>query len=74
MKEGNAITLVFESCTCPMVREGVRDPYLCHCTVGYTKNLFETLLGRPVRVNLLESILGGDRVCRQEIRVEGGSS
>ncbi len=66
-KEGNKIFLVFEECTCPMVKEGVTNPFLCHCTTGYSKRVFETLFGRPVEVRLLSSILRGGSLCKQEI-------
>jgi len=66
-KIGNKITLIFDECTCPMVESGVTNSYLCNCTVGYTINIFETLFGKPVKVKLLESILQGDSICKQEI-------
>ena len=69
MKEGNKITLIFEACTCPMVKEGVRNPYLCNCTVGYTKKIFETLFNRTVEVDLEQSILQGNKICKQLIRI-----
>ncbi|MCK5098949.1 MAG: hypothetical protein KAR45_12655 [Desulfobacteraceae bacterium] len=69
-KEGNKITLIFEECTCPMVEEGVNNSYLCNCTIGYSKKIFEILFGRPVKVKLLKSILNGDNICKQEILVE----
>jgi hypothetical protein len=69
-KKGNRINLVFEECTCPLVKEGVRNSFLCNCTIGYSKKIFETLFGRTVRANLLESILKGDSICKQEIIIE----
>ena len=69
MKEGNIITLIFEACTCPMVKEGVRNPYLCNCTVGYTKKIFEALFNRTVEVDLEQSILQGNKICKQLIRI-----
>ncbi|MCP4150876.1 MAG: hypothetical protein GY757_24225 [bacterium] len=68
--EGNKITLIFEECTCPMVKEGVTNPYLCNCTVGYSIKVLETLFNRPVKVKLLKSILNGDSICKQEALVE----
>ena len=69
-KTGSVITLVFEECTCPMYRKGVTNPYLCSCTTGFSRHIFETLFGRPVTVTLLGSILKGDDVCKQEIVIE----
>ena len=66
-KKGNTITLIFEECTCPLVEEGVSNSYLCNCTVGYTKHIFETLFNRAVTVELKQSILRGDKLCKQNI-------
>ncbi|MCP4219004.1 MAG: hypothetical protein GY765_30500 [bacterium] len=68
-REGNKIFLVFPECTCPMAKEGVTNPFLCNCTLGYSKNNFEALFGRPVEVKLLKSVLKGDACCKQEITV-----
>ncbi len=69
-KEGNKITLIFEECTCPMVKQGVNNSFLCNCTIGYSIKIFVTLFGRPVKVNLIKSILNNDSICKQEILVE----
>ena len=70
MKE-EQIYLEFKECTCPLVKDGkVDNPFLCHCTQGYTKEIFETLFGRTVNVELQKSILNGDDICRQVISVQ----
>lgn len=69
-KDGNIITLVFEECTCPLVKNGVKNPYLCNCTIGYSMQIFETLFGRPVEIRLLKSVLKGDNICEQKIIVK----
>jgi predicted ArsR family transcriptional regulator len=69
-KVGNKVTLVFKDCTCPIVKEGVRNSYLCNCTVGYTKKVFETLFNSRVKVELAKSILQGDKICKQIIHLE----
>lgn len=69
-KDGNKITLIFEECTCPMVKEGVSNSYLCNCTIGYSMHAFKTLFGRPVKIQLLKSILQGDNICKQEILIK----
>ena len=67
-KKGGDIYLEFQKCECGMVTNGgVTDPFLCNCTVGYTKQIFETLFGRPVKVKLMKSILNGDDICWQKI-------
>lgn len=68
-KSGNEITLILEACTCPMVKNGVKDSYLCNCTVGYSKKLFEILFEKEVEVELDQSILRGDAICKQRITI-----
>ncbi len=70
-KENGDIYLEYQKCGCGMVTDGgVTDPFLCNCTVGYTKQIFETLFGRPVTVKLLKAILNGDSICKQKITVK----
>jgi len=58
-------------CLCPMVESkpaGLSHTF-CQCSVGYVKESFEQRFGRPVKVELLDSVLyGGDR-CRFKITV-----
>lgn len=65
--ENNKITLVFEECTCPLVKEGVKNPRLCNCTLGFSQKLFETLFGKEVNVTLENSVLRGNLNCKQVI-------
>ncbi len=70
-KENDRIFLEYHECGCEMVtKKGVSAPFLCNCTVGYTKQIFETLFGKPVEVKLTASILNGDPICRQEIALK----
>ncbi len=69
-KEDTVIYLEFHECSCLLVKSGqINNPFFCHCTRGYTKEIFETLFARPVKVKLLQSILRGDPICKQEIRL-----
>jgi hypothetical protein len=58
-------------CLCPLVEDGPADlsPTYCHCSVGYVSYLFERGLGRPVRVELLESVRRGGKACRFAVHV-----
>lgn len=68
-KNGKSITLIFEECTCPMVKNGVDNSYLCNCTIGYSKKVFETLFEKEVTIELEKSILKGDSICKQHIKI-----
>jgi hypothetical protein len=57
-------------CHNPMIREALLDeeqpvsPIFCNCSGGYYKNYWEAVLDQPVEVELLESVIKGDNVCR----------
>jgi hypothetical protein len=58
-------------CHCPWVRESLLnenqnpiDSVFCNCSSGYYKNFWEAVLDQPVKVELLQSILKGDSVCK----------
>ncbi len=69
-KEGNTIYLEYHICGCPIVSSGkISNPFYCNCTRGYTKERFESLFGKPVKVDLLMSILNGDKICKQAITI-----
>ena len=58
-------------CLCPIIEDGPADlsPTYCHCSVGYVSYLFERNIGRPVRVELLESVRRGGKACRFAVHV-----
>ena len=39
----------------------IRNPFFCNCGCGYTKEIFEELFDKFVKVELLQSILKGDK-------------
>jgi predicted hydrocarbon binding protein len=56
-------------CHCPRVRDGVGEkPQLpetyCYCGAGFYQGIWETILGEPVRVEVLESVMTGGDVCK----------
>lgn len=54
-------------CGCPLV-EPQRTPALwCNCSVGYQKESFEGIFGRPVEARLVASKLSGSKRCIFEI-------
>jgi len=65
-KDGNVIEVVYSKCFCELVADGppiLPDTY-CTCSRGWLKEMFETVVGSPVEVDLMESIKRGDRQCR----------
>ena len=56
-------------CHCPRVRDEVgNDPKLpmeyCYCGAGFYKGIWQEILGQPVEVEMLESVMQGDDVCK----------
>lgn len=65
MEEGSFLTICPE-CYCPFVNDNLQaipESY-CDCTMGWTKQVFETALGRPVEVEVEQSIIRGADHCR----------
>ncbi len=56
-------------CHCPRVREmvgsnpGLPEEY-CFCGAGFYRGIWEEILGEPVQVEVLQSVMGGDQVCQ----------
>ena len=56
-------------CTCPLV-DGRRTPATwCSCSVGYQKEAFEAVFGRPVEASIKASKLSGSPRCVFEVRL-----
>lgn len=70
-REGNVIYGSYGRCYCGSVsqaREPIPSTY-CYCSCGWYKMLFETVLERPVEVELLSSIAQGADACRFAIHI-----
>ncbi|HOU13305.1 MAG TPA: hypothetical protein PKZ84_09305 [Anaerolineae bacterium] len=57
-------------CHCPWAREAIKSgdvsltATFCNCSAGFHKKPWEVTLGKPVRAEVLESVLKGDDRCR----------
>jgi len=56
-------------CGCPLVDSRRTPAIWCQCSVGYQKEAFETVFGKPVQVSLRESKLQGSRRCVFEVKL-----
>ena len=62
-------------CFCPLISRFNHTPQVaCHCSIGWQQHAWETLLQRPVRVELKESVLRGGKRCVFEIHVGGNAA
>ncbi|NYT11386.1 MAG: hypothetical protein GKC03_02405 [Methanomassiliicoccales archaeon] len=68
----------YHYCHCPRIRsvvlsdENEISPTYCYCGGGFYKSNWERVIGRPVRVELMESVLRGDDVCKFRIILPEG--
>jgi len=68
-REGATVFVTYSQCYCPNVQAMEKVPAsYCNCSRGWAKEMFETVLGKPVAVELLSSIKRGDKECRLVIR------
>jgi len=59
-------------CLCPMAeaqKTGEISPTFCLCSVGYVREMHERMLGRPVEVELVDSVLRGGKRCKFRMTV-----
>jgi predicted hydrocarbon binding protein len=56
-------------CICPLVDSQSTPASICNCSLGWQKQTYETILGKPVEVELKESALRGSKRCVFEIHV-----
>lgn len=75
LAETDPVKKRYYACHCPFVREAILagSPAVsenwCYCSGGFVKYPYEVILGRPLRVNMLQSVLRGDPVCRFAIDI-----
>jgi hypothetical protein len=55
-------------CHCPRVRDSIKlnaslPKSYCYCGAGFYKDIWETILGEPVQVEVRSSVLQGDDAC-----------
>lgn len=70
-RDGDVITILCNECLCPLVRDesGELSGTYCYCSLGWMKENFETVVGKPVEIELVESIKRGAQRCRFTIRI-----
>ena len=59
---------VYDTCYCGLAKQ-TKDmsPVYCYCSAGWFEKLFSSILGDSVKVNIVQSILGGSDKCIFEI-------
>jgi hypothetical protein len=68
-RDGDAVHVRYgetsSRCYCPVVKDRAprADDLHCECTRSTHQSIFETALGRPIRVEVLETLRRGGRTC-----------
>jgi hypothetical protein len=70
-KEKGVITVTVPEgeCGCPLVDNKRTPAFWCNCSVGYQKEAFGTVFGKPVQASLKESKLSGSKRCVFEVKL-----
>lgn len=68
-REGNNVFVVYEKCYCPLVKDYSEklSSSWCNCSRGWIKELFESVLEKPVEVLLEKSIKQGNEICKFKV-------
>ncbi len=62
-------------CHCPRIRDALVDKEktlpksYCYCGGGYYQDIWETILQKPVDIEILETVMHGDEVCKFAIHL-----
>ena len=57
-----------ETCFCPFIDKSfITSDTMCYCSIGWQKEIYETVTGKPVNVKVTEAILKGGERCSFEI-------
>jgi predicted ArsR family transcriptional regulator len=70
-RDGDVIHASYARCYCGSVsktRHPISTNY-CECSCGWYRNLFETLLDQPVKIELVDSIIHGADTCQFIIHI-----
>ena len=64
-------------CHCPRIRDALLSSVAisatyCYCGAGFYKGIWEEILQQPVKVELLETVLKGDEVCKFAVYLPSG--
>lgn len=75
LTEDNPKLKCYYACHCPFAREAILkgepliSPNWCYCSAGFEKFPFDIILDRELKVEVLQSALKGDAVCRFAIHL-----
>lgn len=70
--EPNAIRGIFRECGCPLVSSGLIGLHRvqCYCSQGMMETIFSKVAGRPIRVDIIQTIGRGGDVCHFLVKLK----
>jgi len=65
-REKCSVQVMYSKCFCPLVQDAspLMSKTYCNCSRGWLKEVFETVMEKPVEVRLEDSIMMGGKQCR----------
>jgi predicted hydrocarbon binding protein len=65
-RDKNYVHVIYSKCFCPLVQDAqpLKSETYCNCSRGWLKEVFETVMEKPVAVKLEDSIMKGGKQCR----------
>ncbi len=70
-RDGDVIKVTYPRCFCPLVAE-LKEPLsasYCFCSAGWLKEVYETVSGKSVSVEILETVKRGGKLCRFNVKL-----
>jgi predicted hydrocarbon binding protein len=70
-RKDDVVQIVYSKCLCPLVQDQppLMSKTYCNCSRGWLLEVFETVVGKPVEVELEDSIMQDGSQCRFSIRI-----
>jgi len=74
LREKNPKKKRYYACHCGWVREAIKSdaeisPNFCYCSAAFEKRLWDVIFGQDVEADVLQTVLGGDQICKFAIRI-----
>jgi predicted hydrocarbon binding protein len=65
-REKSSVRVIYNKCFCPLVQDAspLMSKTYCNCSRGWLKEVFETVMEKPVEVRMEDSIMMGGKQCR----------
>ena len=71
----NDIMKRYHYCHCMWVKEAIKNPKIeisptfCYCSAGFHQQFWEAAFNQPVKIDVVETVLNGDFVCKFVIQI-----